>query len=53
MLFKLTVLGHPTDLDIGRARAYVLAVGAVGGLDIFSLANHFSSFSLSLGDSPI
>ena len=37
MLFKLTVtvLGHPTNLDIGRARAYVFAVGAVGGWTFF------------------
>ena len=33
---------------------YALAVGAGGGCsDIFSLAYHFFSFSLSLGDDPI
>ena len=34
-------------------RPTVLSVGAGGGLDIFSLIYHFSSFSLSLGDGLI
>ena len=41
------------NFDLSRARPIVLAVGAGwGGLDIFTLIYHFSSFSLSLGDGP-
>ena len=36
------VLGHPTSLDNGRARAYCAC------LDIFSLTYHFSLLSPSL-----
>ena len=44
------VLGRPTNLVDGRASA----VGAGGGcLDIFSLDNFSSVFSLSLGDGLI
>ena len=54
VLDKLPVPRCPTNVDHNRARASALAVGAGGGgLDIFSLIYHFSSFSLSLGDSPI
>ena len=54
VLGKLPVPWRPTSLEKSRARATVLAVSAGGGgLGIFSLICHFSSFSLSLGDGPI
>ena len=49
-LGKLPVLGHPTIwITVGQGPT-ALAVGAGGGLDIFTL---ISSFSLSLRDGPI
>ena len=40
-------------ISVGQGST-VLAVGAGGGcLDIITLINHFSFFSLSLGDGPI
>ena len=53
MLGKRQVLGRPASLDNSRTRAYVLAVGADGGVHMFSLICHFFSFSLSLEDGPI
>ena len=42
VLGKLSVPGHPTNFDNGRAWAIALAVGADGGcLDIFSLVYLF------------
>ena len=54
VLRKLPVPGHPTIwITVGQG-PIALAVGAGGGgLDIFNLIYPFSSFSLSLGDSPI
>ena len=55
VLGKLTVPGRPTVwVAVGQGPT-ALAVGASGGcLDIFTLIYpFFSSFSLSLGDSPI
>ena len=41
-------------LDCGRARANVLAIGAVRVAQTFiALVHHFSFFSLSLGDGLI
>ena len=53
---KLSVPGHPTNLDNSRARPIALARGAGGDcLDIFSHVYCFSflSLSLSLRDGPI
>ena len=53
MLGKLPVPWRPTNLDKGRARPSVLAVGAGGGcLDIFSLVYHFSFFLPLSGRRP-
>ena len=53
-LGKLPVPGRPTILITVGQGPIALAVGAGGGgLDIFTLIYHFSSFSLSLGDGPI
>ena len=53
VLDELPVPGRPANLDHSRARASAFAVGVGwGGLDVFSLIYHFSSFSLSLGDGP-
>ena len=54
VLGKLPVPGRPTiSITVGQW-PIALAVGAGGGgLDIFTLIYHFSSFSLSLGDGPI
>ena len=55
VLGKLQVPGRPTIwITVGQGPT-ALAVGAVGGcLDIFySHPSFLSSFSLSLGDSPI
>ena len=54
VLCKLPVPGRPTILITVGQGPFALAVGAGGGgLDIFALIYPFSSFSLSLGDSPI
>ena len=56
MLGKLSVPGHPTNLNNSRARAEIaFAVGAGDGcLDIFfSRLYLFSFLSPSLGDGPI
>ena len=55
VLGKLPVLGRHTIWIVVGQGPNVLAVGAGGGcLDIFTLLCFFhSSFSLSLGDSPI
>ena len=55
VLGKLSVPGHPTIWTTVRQGPTALAVGGGGGgcLGIFSLVCHFSSFSISLGDSPI
>ena len=54
VLGKLPVSKRPTSLEKSRERVYCVAVGAGGGgLDIFSLIYHFSSFSRSLGDGTI
>ena len=54
VLGKLPVPGRPTILMIVGQGPIALAVGSGGGgLDIFTLIYSFSSFSLSLGDSPI
>ena len=54
VLGKLPVPGRPTNLDHSRARAYCACSGCGWGpFGLFSLAYHFSSFSLSLGDGPI
>ena len=54
VLGKLPVPGRPTILITVGQGPIVLAVGAGGGgLDIFTLIYPLSSFSLSLGDSPI
>ena len=54
VLGKLPVPGRPKlSIAVGQG-PIALAVGAGGGgLDIFSLINPFSFFSLSLGDGPI
>ena len=54
VLGKLPVPGRPTIwITVGRGPT-ALAVGAGGScLDFFTLIHPFSSFSLSLGDSPI
>ena len=53
VLGKLPVPGCPTILITVGQGPIALAVGAGGGcLDIFTLVYPFSSFSLSLGDSP-
>ena len=54
VLGKLPVPGCPTILNTVGQGSIALAVGAGwGGLDIFILIYPFSSFPLSLGDSPI
>ena len=54
VLGKLPMPGRPANLDHSKKTASALAVGlGGGGLDIFSLLCHFSSFSLSLGGDPI
>ena len=54
VLGKLPEPGRPTILITVGQVPIALAVGAGGGgLDIFTLVHHFSSFSLSLGDGPI
>ena len=55
VLGKLPVPGHPTIWMIVGQGPIALAIGAGGGcLDIFfSFLSFLSSFSLSLGDSPI
>ena len=54
VLGKLPEPGRPTILMTVGQGPIALAVGAGGGgLDIFTLIYPFSSFSLSLGDSPI
>ena len=54
VLGKLPVPGRPTILITVGQGPIALAVGAdEGGLDLFTLIYHFSSFSLSLGDGPI
>ena len=54
LLGKLPVPGRPTIWITVEQGPIALAVGAGrGGLDIFTLIYPFSSFSLSLGDSPI
>ena len=54
VLGKLPVPGCPTILITLGQGPIALAVGAGGGgLDIFKLIYHFSSFSLSLGDGSI
>ena len=54
VLGKLPVPGRPTNLDNSRTKAYcAFSRCGRGGLDIFSLIYHFSSFSLSLGDGLI
>ena len=54
VLGNLPVPGRPTNLITVRQGPIALAVGAGGGgLDIFTLIYHFSSFSRSLGDGPI
>ena len=51
VLGKLPVPRRPPNLDYGMTRAYCACSRCrSGGLDIFSLVYHFSSFSLSLGD---
>ena len=51
---KLPAPGRPTILITVGQGPIALAVGAGGGgLDIFIVICPFSSFSLSLGDSPI
>ena len=52
MVGKLSVPGRPTNLDVSRARAIALAVGADGGFLTFFPSSIFS-LSLSLGDGPI
>ena len=54
VLGKLPVPGRPTILITVGQGPIALAVGAGGGgLDVFTLIYSFSSFSLSLGGSPI
>ena len=54
VLGKIPVPGRPTILITVGQGPIALAVGAGGGgLDIFTLIYHFSSFSLSFGDGPI
>ena len=54
VLGKLPVPGRPTILITVGQGSIALAVGAGGGgLDIFTLIYHFSSFFLSLGDGSI
>ena len=54
VLGKLPMPGRPTILITVGQGPIALAVGAGGGgLDIFTLIYHFSSFSLSLGDGSI
>ena len=49
MLGKLPVPGRPTNLDYSRARAFCAYSGCGGGgLDIFTLVQHFSFLSPSL-----
>ena len=48
MLGKLPVPGRPTNLDYSRARAYALAVGAVGVVWTFFLLTMTSLFFLPL-----
>ena len=43
----------PTNLITVGQGPIALAVGAGGGLDIFTLICPFFTFSLSLGDGPI
>ena len=54
VLGKLPVPGRPTFwITVGQGPT-ALAVGAgEGGLDIFTLINPISSFSLPMGDGPI
>ena len=55
VLGKLQVPGHPTFWMIEGQGPFALAVGAGGGLFgyFYSSLSFLSSFSLSLGDSPI
>ena len=55
VLGKLSVLGHPTFLDSGRARVYCACNTCGWGLfgHFFSHLSLLFSFSLSLGDGPI
>ena len=55
VLSKLPVLGHPTNLDNSRARAYCAysRCGWGGGGTFFSHLSFLSSVSLSLADGPI
>ena len=54
-LGKLSLPGHPTNLDYSRARAYCACSRCGWGLfGFFALVYHFPLFfSLSLGDCPI
>ena len=55
VLGKLPALGHPTNLDYSRARAYCACSRCGWGLfgHFFSHLSFLFSFSLSLGDGPI
>ena len=55
VLGKLPVQGRPTNLDKSRARAFCACSRRGWGLfgHFFSRLSFLSSFSLSLGDSPI
>ena len=54
MLGKLSVLGHPADLDYSRARSYFAYSRYKSGfLDMFSHLSLLSSFYLSLRGGPI
>ena len=53
-LGKRPLPGHPTNLDYSRTRAYCACSWCGCGLfGHFSLVYHFSTFSLSLGESPL
>ena len=55
VLGKLPVPGRPTNLDHSRTRAYCACSRCGLGMfgHFFSRLSFLSSFSLSLGDSPI
>ena len=53
VLGKLSVPGHPTNLDVSRARPIALAVGEGWDCLAIFLSPLFSLLSSSLGDGPI